>query len=204
MPYDIFKEVKQIHKPSLGTRLSHRIRQWCLTWMQWTDASAWPYVLDDELSQDVTAQKIAGPFNNPPQPHWQCSGVGVIPKKAVGGWIMHLSAPVESSINDGINKEDITLRYSTVDDAVRMINKLGRNTPLAKVDTKRAFRMVSVRLEGSAVGNILEAERLLSAIWYSLSLIKMQRPYATTTKWQIPSIMILMIFYGRQTLITRL
>lgn len=117
---------------------------------------------------------------------------------------MHLSAPVESSINDGINKEDITLRYSTVDDAVRMINKLGRNTPLAKVDTKRAFRMVSVRLEGSAVGNILEAERLLSAIWYSLSLIKMQRPYATTTKWQIPSIMILMIFYGRQTLITRL
>jgi hypothetical protein len=45
---------------------------------------------------------------------------------------MHLSAPAETSINDGINKEVFTLHYSTIDGAVRMINKLGRNALTGK------------------------------------------------------------------------
>ena len=54
-------------------------------------------------------------------------------------------SPAESSINDGINKEELTLHYSTIDDAVKMVNKLGRNTLLAKVDIKSAFRTIPVR-----------------------------------------------------------
>ena len=106
------------------------------------------HVIDEELSKEIAAQRIAGPFDTPPLQNLQCSGVGVVPKKT-GGWrmIMHLSAPAETSINDGIKKEEFTLHYSTIDDAIRMINKLGRNTLLAKVDIKSAFRTVPVRLE---------------------------------------------------------
>ena len=32
--------------------------------------------------------------------------------------IMHLSAPPDSSINDAIDKEEFTLCYATIDDAV--------------------------------------------------------------------------------------
>ena len=107
-----------------------------------------PHVIDKELSEETSAQRIAGPFDIPPLPNLQCSGVRVVPKKT-GGWriIMHLSAPVETSINNGINKEEFTLHYSTIDDAVRMINKLGKNTLLAKVDIKSAFRTIPVRQE---------------------------------------------------------
>ena len=107
-----------------------------------------PTVIDDELMKEMKAQRIAGPFDTPPLSRLQCSGVGVVPKNT-GGWrmIMHLSAPLSSSINDGISKEDFTLRYSTVDDAVRIIRKLGPKTLLAKIDIKSAFRTIPVRLQ---------------------------------------------------------
>ena len=103
-------------------------------------AFAHPNVIDDELSKEVRAQRIAGLFDTPPLPNLQCSGVRVIPKKT-GGWqmIMHLSAPAESSINDGIDKDDFTLLYSTIDDAIQMVNKLGRNALLAKADIKKCL-----------------------------------------------------------------
>ena len=116
------------------------------------DASAshitWYQHLSTHISKEIVAQRIAGPFDTPPLLNLQCSGVGVVPKKT-GGWrmIMHLSAPAETSINDGINKEEFTLHYSTIDDAIRMINNLGRNALLAKIDIKHAFRTVPVRLE---------------------------------------------------------
>ena len=48
--------------------------------------------------------------------------------------IVHLSAPPDSSINDGIDKEQFTLCYATIDDAVHMINRLGSGYFLAKID----------------------------------------------------------------------
>ena len=82
-------------------------------------------------------------------PNLQCSGVGVVPKKT-GGWrmIMHLSAPHGQSINDYINKEDFTFRYSRIDDAIRLIKLAGgKGAMLAKVDIKSAFRIIPVRPE---------------------------------------------------------
>ena len=60
---------------------------------------------------------------------------------------MHLSAPSDTSINDGISREEFTLRYSTVDDAVKIVRQLGPSTLLAKIDIKSAFRTIPVRLE---------------------------------------------------------
>lgn len=78
----------------------------------------------------------------------RCSGVGVVPKKG-GKWrmIQHLSAPAGSSINDFISKEDFSLQYASVDDAIRMIIPLGRGVLLSKVDLKSAFRMIPVRAQ---------------------------------------------------------
>ena len=61
--------------------------------------------------------------------------------------IMHLSAPPDSSINDGIHKEEFTFHYSTIDDAVSMINQLGNKAFLAKIDIKSAFRTIPVCVE---------------------------------------------------------
>ena len=60
---------------------------------------------------------------------------------------MHLLAPPDSSINDGIDKEEFTLCYATIDDAVQMINRLGSGSLLAKIDIKSAFHSLSVQLE---------------------------------------------------------
>ena len=39
-------------------------------------------------------------------------------------------------INDGINKEDYSLHYSSLDDATHLVAKLGKNYFLAKINLK--------------------------------------------------------------------
>ena len=58
---------------------------------------------------------------------------------------MHLSAPFVSSVNDHISKEDFTLKYSTVDNAVAILQRLGSSAAMAKIDVKHAFRLCLVR-----------------------------------------------------------
>ena len=104
-------------------------------------------VIDNKLHSECTKGYLAGPYNSPPLPDLQCSGVGVIPKKD-SSWhmIMHLLAPHLSTINDRIDKEPYSLPihstiYSTIDDATRML-PLRRNALFTSV--KSAFRLVSV------------------------------------------------------------
>ena len=58
--------------------------------------------------------------------------------------IMHLSAPTSTSINDYINKEDYSLRYSTIDEATKLIAAAGKGCFLAKIDLKSAFRLIPI------------------------------------------------------------
>ena len=76
------------------------------------------------------------------------SGLGAAPKKN-GKWcvILHLSAPYGASVNDGISRDEFSLNYSSVDDAVRLFLKHGVGSLIAKVNLKSAFRMVPVRAE---------------------------------------------------------
>ena len=57
---------------------------------------------------------------------------------------MHLSAPHGLSINDGIDIEQHRFHYSSIDDATRLVANLGRNSALAKVDLKSAFRLIPI------------------------------------------------------------
>ena len=58
--------------------------------------------------------------------------------------ICDLSAPVGTSVNDGISPELCSVQYSTVDDAVGIIRQLGRDTQLVKLDIKDAYRIIPV------------------------------------------------------------
>ncbi|KAK3097748.1 hypothetical protein FSP39_012785, partial [Pinctada imbricata] len=73
------------------------------------------------------------------------SPIRIIPKSS-GGWrmITHLSYPPSQSINDFIDPELCTVRYTSFDTVVEMIAKLGPDTELAKVDMKSAFRLIRV------------------------------------------------------------
>ena len=58
--------------------------------------------------------------------------------------IVNLSAPAGASVNDGICLETCSLSYASVDDAVAIIQHLGRGAELVKMDFKDAYRVVPV------------------------------------------------------------
>ena len=55
-----------------------------------------------------------------------------------------MSHPEGNSVNDGIPPELCSLRYVSVDDAVKVILALGKGTELAKFDIQSAYRIVLV------------------------------------------------------------
>ena len=105
-----------------------------------------PAVIDKQLHEEVSRRRILGPFSKLPLKNLQCSGLGAVPKKGSDKWrvIMHLSAPHGQSINDYISKEEYTLHYSTIDDAVNLLSHFGPSALMAKVDLKSAFRIIPV------------------------------------------------------------
>ena len=109
-------------------------------------ATEHPQVIDDYLALECSQGRMAGPFPNPPYQPFHCSGMGVVLKQD-GSYrvIIHLSAPPGRSINDGIDPEAITLAYTSVDEAIRLANALGRDTLFAKIYLKSAFRQYPVR-----------------------------------------------------------
>ena len=58
-----------------------------------------------------------------------------------------LSSPHGHSVNDGISKDLCSLKYATVDQAVRRILQLGEGSYLAKIDIQHAFRNIPVNPE---------------------------------------------------------
>ena len=58
--------------------------------------------------------------------------------------IHHLSFPHGSSVNDFITSEFCSVYYASVNDAVRIIKKLGIGCALAKTDVRSAFCIIPV------------------------------------------------------------
>lgn len=78
------------------------------------------------------------------------SPFGLIPKKnKPGKWrlIVDLSAPDRSSVNDGIERDMISLSYTSVDTIVARVIQLGQGTLLSKMDIKQAYRLVPIHPE---------------------------------------------------------
>ena len=77
---------------------------------------------------------------------FHCSPLGAVPKKD-GSYrlILDLSSPRGCSVNEGISREQYSVRYSSFDDAVDMVRQLGPSSYMAKLDIKHAFRLCPVR-----------------------------------------------------------
>ena len=104
--------------------------------------------MDEYLSEKIGKDQITE-IKQEEEPIIQASAIGVIPKKhKPGKWrlIVDLSAPANSSVNDGIEKELCSVFYISIDTVVEQINLRGRGTQLAKLDVRQAYRMVPVHL----------------------------------------------------------
>ena len=73
--------------------------------------------------------------------------MGLVPKgHNTGRWrlIVDLSSPRWASVNDGISEDLCSLRYASLDDALRLICHFGLGCQLVKMDLKDAYRVVPV------------------------------------------------------------
>jgi len=108
-----------------------------------------PNIVSENLSREVALGRVAGPFPSPPLPNFQVSPIGLVPKKHSTKFrtIFHLSFPKsgETSIYSSIPKEDFSLQYITIDNAIQGILSLGQGCFLAKTDIESAFRLIPLR-----------------------------------------------------------
>lgn len=132
-----------------GFRIGYSLNRLCLRCRTINHPSAFAneQVIDDKITAEVTAGRLLGPV--PPQlaQSVHTSPLGLVPKAhRSGSWrmICDLSSPRGNSVNDGIRPELCSLQYATVDKAVEIIQQLGRDTQLVKLDIKDAYRIVPV------------------------------------------------------------
>jgi hypothetical protein len=82
------------------------------------------------LLKEVIFGRTAGPFLSPPFLNFQIYPIGVVPKKHSSDWrmIFHLSHPKSAgtSVNAYISKENYSLQYVKIDDAINLIIQLGK------------------------------------------------------------------------------
>ena len=112
-----------------------------------TSARANHNVVMGKLRKEINLGRIAGPYVTPPIPNLRVSPIGLVPKSCGNAFrlIHHLSWPDGNSVNDWIDKEDSTVKYTSFDDAVQCIAISGQSTLMAKSDIKSAFRLLPVR-----------------------------------------------------------
>ena len=107
-----------------------------------------PEIVDANLLDEVKLGHTVGPFTSPPFENFQIYPLGLVPKKNSSKWrtIFHLSYPKSSdhSVNANISAEEYSLQYVRIDDAIRILLKLGPNCFMAKTDVKSAFRNIPV------------------------------------------------------------
>jgi hypothetical protein len=110
-------------------------------------ASNNPEIVQEKLNKEISEGRMAGPFSRKPFPNLIVSPIGLVPKKATGEFrlIHHLSYPEGESINDFIDRKHCTVQYTSFDAAVHMVQDLGNNCKLFKMDLKNAFRLLPIR-----------------------------------------------------------
>ena len=90
--------------------------------------------------------------------------------------ICDLSSLAGASINDGISSNLCSLQYATVDDAVKLIQQLGRGSQLVKLDIKDAYCIVPVHPDDY---------HLLSIKWKGSTYVDRALPFGL---WSAPKI----------------
>ena len=102
------------------------------------------HIVRDYLAEECATGRVLGPLLPKDFPNVHVSSFGVIPKKTPGKWwlIVDLSAPDGASVNDGIRSDLCSMKYITVEHAIRAVIAKGESALLAKVDVARAYRNI--------------------------------------------------------------
>ncbi len=98
-----------------------------------------PQVITKYIEDEKARDRMLGPFPLSMRPAVHVNRFGVIPKGNTGKF--RLSFPHGQSVNDGIDPNLCSLSYSSVDDEVEIVARLGRGVVLAKVDIESAYRI---------------------------------------------------------------
>jgi len=105
------------------------------------------HIIQERIAAEVAASRLYGPIPGQAAPLVHVSPMGLVPKAhQTNKWrlIVDLSCPSGNSVNDGISNSLCSLHYSSVSDAVELIQQLDRDTELVKLDIKDAYRIVPV------------------------------------------------------------
>lgn len=110
-------------------------------------ANEHPEVIDKYLFDEIQAGRVFGPIKQSPFPYLHTSRFGLIPKKNKPNlWrlILDLSFPLDHSVNDAILKDEFSVPYSKVVDAIRLIVKVAKGALMGKVDVKNAYKIIPI------------------------------------------------------------
>lgn len=108
-----------------------------------------PSIVQKKLSKEIEAGRMAGPFDTKPFKNLIVSPIGIVPKKSKNEFrlIHHLSYPEGASINSNIDRKFCSVNYTSFDEAVHLIQDLGKHCKLFKMDLKNAFRLLPIAPE---------------------------------------------------------
>ena len=103
--------------------------------------------LKEEISKELKAGRMAGPFDEPPFEPFFVNPMFGIPKNSDPDCkkfrrIDHLSWPRNKSINDTIDKELFPVEFPTFDQIAESIWELGKDCLLSKQDLKDAYKQI--------------------------------------------------------------
>ncbi|CAJ0957897.1 unnamed protein product [Ranitomeya imitator] len=92
-------------------------------------AAEFPLIVKEKIFKELEAGRAAGPFDSPPFLNFRISPLGVVPKKEQGSFrlIHHLSYPKGASLNDEVDTGLCSVRYSSFDEAIEILQKFGHN-----------------------------------------------------------------------------
>lgn len=98
-----------------------------------------------KIQKEIQLGRILGPFSAKPISVLRISPIGLVPKQD-GSWrlITNLSFPTGNSVNSYIDPELCKVNYSSLDNVLNMVYKLGVGAKLGKIDISSAFRLLVI------------------------------------------------------------
>ena len=102
------------------------------------------------IQAEVDKGRIRGPYEKLPFEVYHISPFKLVEKKIPNTWrpIINLSFPYDdSSVNANIPREFCSVQYANIIDAIKMIQKIGKNCLMQKSDIESAFRVIPIAPE---------------------------------------------------------
>lgn len=106
--------------------------------------------VDELLSSEIKKGFLSDPYQTAPFQQYRVSPLGIAERKysKKKRLIVDLSAPhnndMHPSINDLIDKDECSLSYVSIDDAIKCIKKFGEDVLMCKTDISDAFKLVPI------------------------------------------------------------